>query len=123
MSARILDGKALAADVRAEVRLAVEAFRGRHGRPPGLDVVLVGDDPASAIYTRNKERDANEVGMRGKLHVLPAKTGEGEIVALVRALNADPAVDGILVQLPLPPGVDAQRVLDGVDPAKDVDGF
>jgi len=123
MTARILDGKKLAETVRAEVREGVEAFRARHGRVPGLDVVLVGDDPASQVYTRNKEKASNEVGMRGKLHALPASTSEAELVALVRRLNDDPTVDGVLVQLPLPKAIDAQRVLDLVDYRKDVDGF
>jgi methylenetetrahydrofolate dehydrogenase (NADP+)/methenyltetrahydrofolate cyclohydrolase len=123
MTARILDGKALAETVRAEVRTGVEALRGRTGRVPGLDVVLVGDDPASAIYTRSKEKACGEVGMRGKLHVLPASTSEADLRALVRTLNEDPDVDGILVQLPLPAHIDAQGVLDGIDPRKDVDGF
>jgi methylenetetrahydrofolate dehydrogenase (NADP+) / methenyltetrahydrofolate cyclohydrolase len=123
MTARILDGKALAETVRAEVRAGVEALRGRTGRVPGLDVVLVGDDPASAIYTRSKEKACGEVGMRGKLHVLPASTSEADLRALVRQLNEDPDVDGILVQLPLPAHVDAPSVLDGIDPRKDVDGF
>jgi methylenetetrahydrofolate dehydrogenase (NADP+)/methenyltetrahydrofolate cyclohydrolase len=123
MSARILDGKKLAETVRVEVRTGVEAFRAKHGRVPGLDVVLVGEDPASQIYTRNKEKSSNEVGMRGKLHVLPATTTEGELVALIRTLNADDAVDGILVQLPLPKQIDDKRVLDLIDPKKDVDGF
>ncbi len=123
MTARILDGKALAETVRAEVRAGVEAFRATHGRVPGLDVVLVGEDPASAVYTRNKEKASNEVGMRGTLHVVPASTSEADLVALVRRLNADPAIDGILVQLPLPKGIDAQRVLDLIEPGKDVDGF
>jgi len=123
MTARILDGKALAETVRAEVRAGVDAFESRYGRVPGLDVVLVGEDPASGVYTRNKEKASNEVGMRGKLHVLPASTGEEEIVALVQSLNDDPGIDGILVQLPLPKGIDAQRVLDRIDPRKDVDGF
>lgn len=123
MSARILDGKALAATVRAEVRAGVDAFRAKHGRAPGLDVVLVGKDPASVIYTRNKEKASGEVGMRGKLHALPATTREEELCALVRRLNDAPDVDGILVQLPLPEHVDADRVLDLVDYRKDVDGF
>jgi methylenetetrahydrofolate dehydrogenase (NADP+)/methenyltetrahydrofolate cyclohydrolase len=123
MTARILDGKALAETVRSEVRTGVEALRGRTGRVPGLDVVLVGDDPASAIYTRSKEKACGEVGMRGKLHVLPASTSEADLRALVRTLNEDPDVDGILVQLPLPAHIDAQGVLDGIDPRKDVDGF
>src|SRR5215472_2266550 len=122
MVARILDGKALAETVRSEVRAGVEAFRARHGRAPGLDVVLVGDDPASAIYTRSKERASNEVGIRGKLHVLPASTAQDELESLVRDLNADRAIDGILVQLPLPKHIQALRVLDLIDAAKDVDG-
>jgi methylenetetrahydrofolate dehydrogenase (NADP+)/methenyltetrahydrofolate cyclohydrolase len=123
MVARILDGKALAEKVRSEVRAGVEAFRARHGRAPGLDVVLVGDDPASAIYTRNKEKASNEVGMRGRLHVFPAATGQDELEARVRDLNADPAIDGILVQMPLPKPLMAQRVLDLIEATKDVDGF
>jgi methylenetetrahydrofolate dehydrogenase (NADP+)/methenyltetrahydrofolate cyclohydrolase len=123
MSARILDGKALAEVVRAEVRAGVEGFQSRFGRAPGLDVVLVGDDPASVVYTRNKERASREVGIVGRLHVLSSSTSEEELVARVRALNADPAVDGILVQLPLPKPIDSQRILDLIDVAKDVDGF
>jgi methylenetetrahydrofolate dehydrogenase (NADP+)/methenyltetrahydrofolate cyclohydrolase len=123
MTARILDGKTLAQSVREEVRAGVEAFRAKYGRAPGLDVVLVGDDPASAIYTRNKEKASHQVGMRGKLHVLPATIREEELAVLVDKLNADDAIDGILVQLPLPKGINAERVLDRVDPRKDVDGF
>jgi methylenetetrahydrofolate dehydrogenase (NADP+)/methenyltetrahydrofolate cyclohydrolase len=123
MTARILDGKALAESVRAQVRAGVEAFRAAHGRAPGLDVVLVGDDPASVLYTRNKEKASSEVGMRGQLHALPASAREQDVAALVDRLNADPAVDGILVQLPLPKSIDPQRVLDRVDHRKDVDGF
>jgi methylenetetrahydrofolate dehydrogenase (NADP+)/methenyltetrahydrofolate cyclohydrolase len=123
MSARILDGKALSETVRAEVRAGVDAFRATHVRVPGLDVVLVGDDPASIIYTRNKERASAEVGMHGKLHALPASTSEERLCALIRRLNDDPMVDGILVQLPLPEHIDANRVLDLVDYRKDVDGF
>ncbi len=123
MTARILDGKKLAEIVRAEVKIGVDAFRAKHGRAPGLDVVLVGEDPASQVYTRNKEKASNEVGMRGRLHALPATATEDEVVALVTKLNADDAVDGILVQLPMPKHITEQRVLDLVSPAKDVDGF
>jgi methylenetetrahydrofolate dehydrogenase (NADP+)/methenyltetrahydrofolate cyclohydrolase len=123
MSARILDGKQLSEVVRAEVRTGVAEFVAKHGRAPGLEVILVGDDPASAIYTRNKEKASNEVGMHGSLHVMSASATEDEISARVRDLNADKTVDGILVQLPLPRHVDSQRVLDLVDPRKDVDGF
>jgi methylenetetrahydrofolate dehydrogenase (NADP+)/methenyltetrahydrofolate cyclohydrolase len=123
MTARILDGKSLAETVRAEVRAGVERFRAQYGRVPGLDVVLVGEDPASVVYTRNKENASKEVGIRGRLHTLPASTSEADLVRLVRALNADPAIDGILVQLPLPKGIDEHRVLDEIDAGKDVDGF
>jgi methylenetetrahydrofolate dehydrogenase (NADP+)/methenyltetrahydrofolate cyclohydrolase len=123
MSAVILDGKKLAESVRAEVQAGVAEFSSRHGRAPGLDVILVGDDPSSQVYTRNKERASNEVGMRGRLHRLPATTTQPELLALIAGLNAAPAVDGILVQLPLPPQIDVPRVLDAVDPRKDVDGF
>ena len=123
MSARVLDGKALAETIRAEVRAGVEAFQIRSGRSPGLDVVLVGEDPASVIYTRNKEKASTEVGIRGKLHRLPASTSDEELGALLGALNADPRVDGILVQFPLPAHIDAQRAVDRIDADKDVDGF
>ncbi len=123
MAARILDGKALAENVRAEVRTGVDSFRARYGRAPGLDVVLVGEDPGGVVYTRNKEKASNETGMRGRLHRLPESTREAELVELVRHLNADPTVDGILVQLPLPKSIDAVRILDRIDAAKDVDGF
>jgi methylenetetrahydrofolate dehydrogenase (NADP+)/methenyltetrahydrofolate cyclohydrolase len=123
MSATILDGKKLAETVRAEVKAGVAAFVKEHGRAPGLDVVLVGEDPASQVYTRNKEKASNEVGMRGKLHTLPADTPEGALLELLAQLNADPNVDGILVQLPLPKHINEQRALDLVSAAKDVDGF
>jgi methylenetetrahydrofolate dehydrogenase (NADP+) / methenyltetrahydrofolate cyclohydrolase len=123
MAARIIDGKALAATVRSEVRGGVQAFLAEYGRVPGLDVVLVGEDPASVVYTRNKEKASNEVGMRGRLHKLSGSISEDEIVRAVRSLNADPAVDGILVQLPLPKHIDGRRVLDLIEVAKDVDGF
>jgi len=119
----IIDGKAIGATVREEVRRGAEAFAARHGRPPGLVVVLVGEDPASVVYTRNKEKAAREAGIAGTLHRLPATTTEGELLALLRSLNDDPAVDGVLVQLPLPKHIRADAVLDAIDPAKDVDGF
>ena len=126
MTAAILDGKKLAETVRAEVNLGVEAFVREHGRPPGLEVILVGEDPASQVYTRNKEKAAKEVGIRGRLHTLAATTSEGDLLALIASLNADDATDGILVQLPLPKHLGSageQRILDAVSAAKDVDGF
>jgi methylenetetrahydrofolate dehydrogenase (NADP+)/methenyltetrahydrofolate cyclohydrolase len=122
-SARVLDGKKLAESLRAEVKRGVEAFVAEHGRAPGLDVVLVGEDPASQVYTRNKEKSAKEVGIRGALHALPEDTREADLIALLDRLNQDDAVDGILVQLPLPKQIDEQRVLDLIRPDKDVDGF
>src|SRR5256885_16725303 len=110
MSAQILDGKKLSETVRNEVREGVAAFVKQHGRAPGLEVVLVGEDPASQVYTRNKEKASNEVGMRGKLHSLPADTSEGALLELLARLNADPNVDGILVQLPLPKHISEQKV-------------
>jgi methylenetetrahydrofolate dehydrogenase (NADP+)/methenyltetrahydrofolate cyclohydrolase len=123
MSATILDGKKLAETVRAEVAAGVAKFVAAHGRPPGLEVVLVGEDPASQVYTRNKEKAAKEVGIRGKLHTLPATTSESELLALLDRLNNDDTVDGILVQLPLPKQISEQKVLDAVRADKDVDGF
>jgi methylenetetrahydrofolate dehydrogenase (NADP+)/methenyltetrahydrofolate cyclohydrolase len=123
MTARILNGKELAETVRAEVKAGVSAFVALCGRAPGLDVVIVGDDPASVVYTRNKEKAALEVGMRGKLHKLAADTTEPDLLALVEQLNADPHVDGILVQLPLPSHIDADKVTHAIAPHKDVDGF
>jgi methylenetetrahydrofolate dehydrogenase (NADP+)/methenyltetrahydrofolate cyclohydrolase len=119
----VLDGKEIAAAVRREVAAQVEAFQARHGRAPALHVILAGDDPASAVYVRNKEKAAREVGMDGQVHRLPASVGEAELIALVQRLCADPSVDGLLVQLPLPKGIREQAVLDLVDPRKDVDGF
>ncbi|MBX3197388.1 MAG: bifunctional methylenetetrahydrofolate dehydrogenase/methenyltetrahydrofolate cyclohydrolase FolD [Labilithrix sp.] len=123
MSATILDGKKLAESVRAEVAAGVSRFVAEHGRPPGLEVVLVGEDPASQVYTRNKEKASNEVGIRGKLHTLPASTTEDELLALLDRLNEDDTVDGILVQLPLPSQIQEQKVLDAIRADKDVDGF
>lgn len=119
MTARVIDGKALAARLRARVaeRVAGLPFR------PGLRVIRVGEDPASVIYVRNKDRAAAEVGFDSATIVLPAETPEAVLLAEIARLNADPAVDGILVQLPLPPQIRPQAVLDAIDPAKDVDGF
>jgi methylenetetrahydrofolate dehydrogenase (NADP+)/methenyltetrahydrofolate cyclohydrolase len=123
MTGRILDGKAIAAKVRSEVAEGVARFREAHGRPPGLDVVLVGDDPASQVYVRNKEKAATEVGMRGRVHRLPATTSASELLALLDRLNREEEVDGFLVQLPLPKGLPETEILDAVSPAKDVDGL
>ena len=122
MSARLLDGKACAADLLRSA-LARVAACASEGAAPCLAVVLVGEDPASQVYVRSKERKAAEIGVQTRDHRLPGDTGTDELLALVRALNEDPAVDGILVQLPLPRGVDSERVLRAIDPAKDVDGF
>lgn len=123
MTARILDGKVLAQRVRDEVRADVARFMSEFGRPPGLDVVLVGEDPASVVYTRNKEKASNEVGMRGRLHRLPAETSEAELLQCVQNLCADDGVDGILVQLPLPKHIRETLIIEAIVPAKDVDGF
>ena len=122
MAANILDGKALAARLRVGLAEEARALTAR-GTQPGLAVVLVGDDPASHIYVRKKTEACAEAGFRAFDHRLPATTSEAELLALVAALNADPAVDGILVQVPLPRAIDARRVLLTVDPTKDVDGF
>jgi methylenetetrahydrofolate dehydrogenase (NADP+)/methenyltetrahydrofolate cyclohydrolase len=126
MSARVLDGTAVAAAIRAELRPAIDAFRTRAGRPPGLGIVLVGDDPASHLYVNNKLKSATETGLRADLHRLPASVSLGEVLAVVEGLNASEIHDGILVQSPLPAamGADAERhVFDVVRPDKDVDGF
>jgi methylenetetrahydrofolate dehydrogenase (NADP+)/methenyltetrahydrofolate cyclohydrolase len=118
----IIDGKQIAARVRAEVAVAVKEMA-RAGRTPGLTVVRVGDDPASAIYVRGKRKACEEAGIRSVEHHLPATTSQAELLDLVARLNADAAVHGILVQLPLPEHVDESAVLDAIDPRKDADGF
>jgi methylenetetrahydrofolate dehydrogenase (NADP+)/methenyltetrahydrofolate cyclohydrolase len=123
MSARVIDGKAIAEALRAEVAARVAALKARHKATPGLAVVLVGDDPASRVYVANKARQTVEAGMRSFEHKLPAATSEKELLALVERLNADDEVDGILVQLPLPRQIDATRVIEAIDPRKDVDGL
>jgi methylenetetrahydrofolate dehydrogenase (NADP+)/methenyltetrahydrofolate cyclohydrolase len=119
----IIDGRARAATLRAELRARVATVQASHGLRPRLDVVLLGEHPASLSYVRSKARLAAEIGMDGRLHTLPATTGEAELLALLDRLNRDASVHGILVQLPLPPGIDQSRVLEAIDPAKDVDGF
>lgn len=121
--ATILDGKAISAALRVEVGRQATAFSAKYGRKPGLHVVLAGDDPASAVYVRNKEKSAGEAGFDGHVHRLPASVSQAELLDLVKQLNVDPSVDGILVQLPLPPHVDEGPILKAIDPAKDVDGF
>ncbi|WP_371345074.1 bifunctional methylenetetrahydrofolate dehydrogenase/methenyltetrahydrofolate cyclohydrolase FolD [Ancylobacter sp. IITR112] len=120
---RLIDGKAFAEAMRARLKGEVADFIATTGVTPGLAVVLVGEDPASAVYVRNKGKQTVEAGMASIEHRLPADAAQDEVLALVRALNADPAVHGILVQLPLPAPIDAQAVLATIDPAKDVDGF
>lgn len=119
----LLDGKAVARKVRAEVAVRAADLTRRLGRPPGLAVVQVGEDPASSIYVRNKRQAAAEAGIASFAHDLPATTSGPELLALIERLNRDPRVDAILVQLPLPNGLDATRVMDAIDPGKDVDGF
>ncbi len=121
--AQILDGKAVAQAVRARVATEAAALVRTTGVTPGLAVVLVGDDPASAVYVRNKDRACREAGMASATHHLPADTAESALLDLLARLNADPAVHGILVQLPLPKHIREARVLEAVHPAKDVDGF
>ena len=121
--ARLIDGKAAAAQLRAAVAKAAAEIKTRHGFQPGLAAVLVGENPASEVYVRSKGKATTEAGLKSFEHRLPAAAGEAELLKLVARLNADPAVDGILVQLPLPKQIDPQRVIDAIDPAKDVDGF
>lgn len=123
MTAQVIDGKATAADLRVEVGEAVAVLKADHGVTPGLAVVLVGEDPASAVYVRNKGRQTLEAGMNSYEHKLDASVSQDVLLDLVRKLNADPAVNGILVQLPLPGQIDTAAVIDTIDPAKDVDGF
>jgi methylenetetrahydrofolate dehydrogenase (NADP+)/methenyltetrahydrofolate cyclohydrolase len=119
----LLDGKAVAARVRAEVAQRAAEFAARHARRPGLAVVQVGEHPASSVYVRNKRRSCLEAGIESFAHDLPSSASEAEILELVDSLNRETRVDGILVQLPLPKGVNADHVMDAVDPLKDVDGF
>lgn len=121
--AQIIDGNAIAEAIRSEVMEEAAAFRETHGFPPGLATVLVGTDPASEVYVRMKNRDAEEMGFHSRQITLPAETSEAELLGVVEGLNADPIIHGILVQLPLPRHIDEGRILRAIDPAKDVDGF
>jgi methylenetetrahydrofolate dehydrogenase (NADP+)/methenyltetrahydrofolate cyclohydrolase len=123
MSARLIDGKEVAQQVRAEVREEVEAWVAGGGPRPGLATVLVGDDPASAVYVGGKQRASAEVGIEGFAHDLPADSTQDEVADLLAALNVDPAVSGILLQLPTPPQIDGSYLTTLIDPAKDVDGL
>ncbi len=123
MTASIIDGKAFAATIRAQVADHVAALKADHGLTPGLAVVLVGEDPASQVYVRSKGRLTVEVGMNSFEHKLDADTTQADLLALIERLNADAAVHGILVQLPLPDHMDESAVINAIDPAKDVDGF
>ncbi|MDP5071136.1 MAG: bifunctional methylenetetrahydrofolate dehydrogenase/methenyltetrahydrofolate cyclohydrolase, partial [Congregibacter sp.] len=123
MSATIIDGKATAEALRKRLAIEVARIDAQYSWVPGLAVVLVGEDPASQVYVRNKGKQTAEAGMRSFEHKLPASTSERELLQLVHDLNADEAVNGILVQLPLPAHIDAQLVIESIDPAKDVDGF
>ncbi|ABB37097.1 Methylenetetrahydrofolate dehydrogenase (NADP(+)) [Oleidesulfovibrio alaskensis G20] len=119
----LLDGKATAAAVREELKKDVDALKDRAGRAPGLAVILVGDDPASQVYVRNKERACADAGIRSEAFRISAQTTQQELEERIAALNAREDIDGILLQLPLPAGLDSQRCLELIDPAKDVDGF
>ena len=123
MSAKIIDGKAFAAEIRGRVGAEVARLKAEHDITPGLAVVLVGEDPASQVYVRSKGRQTIEAGMNSYEHKLPADTPEADLLALIERLNEDPAVHGVLVQLPLPRHMDEAAVINAISPAKDVDGF
>jgi methylenetetrahydrofolate dehydrogenase (NADP+)/methenyltetrahydrofolate cyclohydrolase len=123
MTASVIDGKVIAAELRTHVAAEVVRVKADHGLTPGLAVVLVGSDPASEVYVRSKHKQTQEAGMASFEHVLPADVAQADLIALVQKLNADTAVHGILVQLPLPKSLDTQAVINAIDPAKDVDGL
>jgi methylenetetrahydrofolate dehydrogenase (NADP+)/methenyltetrahydrofolate cyclohydrolase len=123
MSAQKIDGTALAARIRSEISTRASRFSDRMGRPPGLTVVVVGNNPASAVYVRNKVKACEAAGFHSELIALPQECSEAELLSVVERLNADPAIDGILVQLPLPDQIDDQRVIEAISAEKDVDGF
>jgi len=123
MAARIIDGKGIAEQIKARVRVETDALAAAGKRRPGLAVVMVGDSAASQVYVRNKRRSCEQAGIFSSAHDLPASTSEAELLSLIALLNADPAIDGILVQLPLPAQIRPRSVIEAIDPAKDVDGF
>ncbi len=123
MSAQLIDGKAIAAKFKSEIRAEVEALVARGIRRPGLSVVMVGDNPASAVYVRNKRKACADSGIVSVAHDLPYSTTQQELAHLIESLNRDPAIDGILVQLPLPQHIEQSAIIEKIDPAKDVDGF
>jgi methylenetetrahydrofolate dehydrogenase (NADP+)/methenyltetrahydrofolate cyclohydrolase len=123
MTAKIISGKQIAEDMRAEMKVEIEELKAKHGIVPGLTVVLVGEDPASQVYVRNKKKSCEAIGINSVEHKLPADTSEEDLLALVEKLNKDEAVHGILVQLPLPKQIDEHKVLNLILPEKDVDGF
>src|ERR1700716_494356 len=123
MTARIIDGKVIAAELRARVAEEVARVQREHGITPGLAVVLVGSDPASQVYVRSKHKQTQAAGMASFEHVLPAEVAQDELLALIGELNRDPSVHGILVQLPLPKSLHTETIISAIDPAKDVDGL
>jgi len=123
MPATLIDGKAVAASLRAKLAMRVAAHVAAGKRAPGLAVMLVGEDPASQVYVASKAKQTTEIGMVSIEHKLPVETSQADLLARIAKLNADPSVDGILVQLPLPPHIDADAIIEAIDPAKDVDGF
>jgi methylenetetrahydrofolate dehydrogenase (NADP+)/methenyltetrahydrofolate cyclohydrolase len=122
-AARVIDGKQFAADLRGRIAIAIAGLKSEHDLVPGLAVVLVGEDPASQVYVRNKAKQTVEVGMKSVEHKLDAATSEADVLAVVEQLNNDPTIHGILVQLPLPDHIDANKVINSINPDKDVDGF
>jgi methylenetetrahydrofolate dehydrogenase (NADP+)/methenyltetrahydrofolate cyclohydrolase len=123
MSAKIIDGKALAEEIKTQIRTATDTLAAAGKRRPGLAVIMVGDAAASEVYVRNKRRSCDQTGIVSSAHDLPASTSEAELLALIHLLNGDSAIDGILVQLPLPPQIRTRPIIDAIDPTKDVDGF
>jgi methylenetetrahydrofolate dehydrogenase (NADP+)/methenyltetrahydrofolate cyclohydrolase len=123
MTAKLIDGKAIAQTLRTQIRAEVDKLSAAGRRVPGLAVVIVGEDPASQIYVRNKHKSTEEAGMKSVLRVLPATASQDEVLAIVRELNSDPTIDGILVQLPVPKQIDSKAVIDAIAVGKDVDGF